>query len=259
MIDTTAETAFPSLPPKVAAAIAAVMTEVPKLGKGETNSHGKYNFASIDDFLEAVRPLSAKHGLIILQDEESFEVVGDGKWLSMRFSFTLAHASGETWAARPTRSIMVNAAMGAQAFGAAQSYALKQFMRSLFQIATGEKGIDADEHAPGDLPKNKRVGDEIPRRTDPGLTSGLTITQLKAELRKVAAELADIDGLGSLEALLNARKPILDQCRNDLLTWWDRDGDTPGFKQRIETKRIEIEEREAMQDMDGAVRAAAAE
>jgi hypothetical protein len=139
-----------AMPPKVAAAIIGVMADVPKLGKGEKNQHGNYNFASIDDFLEAVRPLCAKHGLIIMQDEESFEMK-EG-WLIMTFRFTLAHSSGETWGHRPTRTIMVSAKMGSQAFGAAQSYALKQYMRSLFQIATGEKGNDADEHPPADLP-----------------------------------------------------------------------------------------------------------
>lgn len=139
-----------ALPPKVAAAICGVMAEVPMLGKGEKNQHGNYNFASIDDFLEAVRPLCAKHGLIIMQDEEAYEMK-DG-WLIMTFRFTLAHSSGETWGHRPTRTIMVSSKMGSQAFGAAQSYALKQFERSLFQIATGEKGNDADEHPPADLP-----------------------------------------------------------------------------------------------------------
>jgi hypothetical protein len=150
------------IPANVAKAICMVMADVPKLGKGEKNQHGNYNFASIDDFLEAVRPLCAKHGLIIMQDEEAFEMK-EG-WLVMTFRFTLAHSSGETWAHRPTRTIMVSAKMGSQAFGAAQSYALKQYMRSLFQIATGEKGNDADEHPPADLPDQpKKVKTEEPK------------------------------------------------------------------------------------------------
>lgn len=151
-----------AIPTKIAAAIAAVMGEVPKLSKGEKNSHGNYNFASIDDFLEAVRPLCAKHGLVIIQDEVHQEILRSEpkgerdksvSWLLIRFQFTLGHSSGETWAHRPTRTIMVNAAMGSQAFGAAQSYCLKQFQRSLFQIATGEtgEGADIDYHAKGDL------------------------------------------------------------------------------------------------------------
>jgi hypothetical protein len=162
MIDTaTGEitAGIPPMPPKVAAAVAAVMSAVPKLSKSATNTHGSYNFASIDDFLEAVRPLCAKEGLIIIQDEDGFEM-REG-WLVITFCFTLAHSSGETWAHRPRRTIMVSAKMGAQAFGAGQSYALKQFERSLFQIATGEKGADADEHPPAELPKGAVSADQL--------------------------------------------------------------------------------------------------
>ena len=146
----------PNMPPKVAGAVSAVMAAVPKLEKGTKNSHGNYNFASIDDFLEAIRPLCAKHGLIISQDEEHFEI--RDTWLFMRFAFTLAHSSGEVWAHRDRRSIMVSSKMGAQAFGAGQSYALKQYLRSLFQVATGEKGMDADEHPNAELPKSTAGG-----------------------------------------------------------------------------------------------------
>ena len=142
------------LPAKIAEAVCVVMAAVPKLAKGEKNQHAKYNFASIDDFLEAVRPLCAEAGLVIIQDEDAFEVRGE--WLWMTWIFTLAHKSGETWTHRPKRTIMVSSKMGAQAFGAAQSYALKQFMRALFQIATGEKGPDADEHPAGNLPERRK-------------------------------------------------------------------------------------------------------
>ncbi len=157
-----------AMPPKVAAAVNAVMAEVPKLEKTEKNTHGNYNFTSIDDFLEALRPLCAEHGLIIIQDEESFELKqsqnAQGKvatWLVMKFRFTLAHSSGETWACRPARTIMVNAAMGAQAFGAAQSYALKQFMRALFQIATGEADVDSDSQGDGRADSDRDRQEEI--------------------------------------------------------------------------------------------------
>ena len=156
-----------AMPPKVAAAVNAVMAEVPKLEKTEKNTHGNYNFTSIDDFLEALRPLCAEHGLIIIQDEESFELKqtpkSDGKmttWLIVKFRFTLVHTSGETWACRPARTIMVNAAMGAQAFGAAQSYALKMFMRSLFQVATGEADVDTDDNSQGRRPFDQDRADE---------------------------------------------------------------------------------------------------
>lgn len=178
-----------SMPAEVATAITAVMEEVPKLGKGEKNQHANYNFASIDDFLEAVRPLCSKHGLVIVQDEDSFEFKegqdknGKSKmWLVMRFAFTLAHKSGVTWGHRPMRTIMVDASMGSQAFGAAQSYALKQFERSLFQIATGEKGQDADEHPNEDLPSSrrasaKRAPPETSSPSDEWLRNAITVVQ----------------------------------------------------------------------------------
>ena len=140
-----------AMPPAVARAVNAVMAEVPKLERSGWNDHGKYKFATIDDFLEGVRPLLAKHGLIISQDEESFELrqtqnkKGDPvTWLVVTFRYTLVHSSGETWGCRPSRTIMVNASAGPQSFGAAQSYSLKQYMRSLFQVATGEPDLDTD-------------------------------------------------------------------------------------------------------------------
>ncbi|MEE8607174.1 MAG: ERF family protein [Nitrospiraceae bacterium] len=162
-----------SMPPKVAAAVIAVMEKVPKLEKSERNTHGNYNFASIDGFLEALRPLCAKHGLIIIQDEESFELKQSQNkkgetitWLIVKFRFTLAHSSGETWVHRPARTIMVNAAMGAQAFGAAQSYALKQFMRALFQVATGEADVDSDPRPEFDRDRQEdRMAERVVKHT----------------------------------------------------------------------------------------------
>ena len=152
-------------PLKVAAAITQVMSSVKKLEKDSQNKFGKYAFAGIDAFLEATRPLCADAGLIIMQDEVSAEVVESqvtddyGKtrfkaWLTLKFQFILAHASGEIWDSRLTRSVTVDASLGAQAYGAAQSYALKQFLRSLFQMATGDN-VDADAHEQSALPSLK--------------------------------------------------------------------------------------------------------
>lgn len=220
-----------AFPPKVADAICKVMADVPKLGKGQENKHGNYNFAGIDDFLEAVRPLCAKHGLIIAQDEESVENVNG--WLMVRFSFTLAHASGETWAHRQTRTSMVNAKMGSQAFGAAQSYALKQYMRALFQIATGEKGNDADEHAPADLPDVKpSIGVRDPRWVD---GPAKTRKELGEQAHKATSDLDACEDADMLAGWKKEYEPLLKQLENNSPSWWDNDErDPPGMKQRIE-------------------------
>lgn len=198
------------IPPAVAKAICDVMADVPRLNKGETNTHGKYNFASIDDFLEAVRPLCAKHGLIIMQDEESYE--SDGGWLTMRFAFTLAHSSGETWHQRIHRSIMVNAKMGAQAFGAGQSYALKQFMRSAFQIATGEAGNDVDAHAASKLPN-----------TGQAWRGPLPKMKLKGEMKSLSERMAShgLATTGDLQAIVDEYSAVIEQAKFDLPDWYE--------------------------------------
>ncbi len=199
-----------AMPPKVAAAINDVMKAVKRLEKGEFNQHGRFKFTGIDDFLDASRPLCAEAGLVIVQDEEDFEVVsvrgkdGDAAWLKLRFTFTLAHISGETWNKPIRRSIMVMASMGAQAFGAAQSYVEKQFLRSLFQMSTGDNE-DADNHAQGSLPPVKRY--EAPPKADNGV-------------RRLSSALAKDRGLDK-----ELRDAVAGCTTLDELAEWDRDFD----------------------------------
>jgi hypothetical protein len=196
-----------TFPPRVAGAIAQVMAGVTTLGKGNENKHGNYKFAGIDDFLEVTRPLCAAAGLIIFQDEDTCEIIGGDKpWLKITYTFRLTHASGETWDGTIRRTIMVDARMGAQAFGAAQSYVLKQFMRSLFQMATGD-GEDADSHAQSELPKERPE----PKRAEPKPpTLSERADRFEATLKAVKTE-ADLDkafALGSgLCADLDAKDP----------------------------------------------------
>ena len=186
---------FPPMPPKISEAVLEVMGGVKRLEKDEKNIHGNYKFAGIDSFLDLVRPLCVKAKLVITTDEESIDFRDshgkDGKtrnWLVARFRFTLSHSSGETWQHRPTRTIMVDASMGSQSFGAAQSYALKQFQRSLFQIATGENE-DADTHPPADLPRGKTLD-----KSPPSVVSAPTAAQAAAAKKWVTEAIDHIDG-----------------------------------------------------------------
>lgn len=148
------------MPVEIAKAIVKVMGGVKKLGKTERNQFDKYDFVSIDKFLEQVNPLCAAAGLIILQDEVRREVLpgkNNTPWLHFDFEFWLAHESGAFWDKPLRRGVMVPA-NGAQAFGSAQSYALKQFQRSLFQIPTGDKD-DAEDYGKADeLPAGAKGG-----------------------------------------------------------------------------------------------------
>ena len=170
----------------LADAIAACMAEITPLAKGETNAHGGYNFASIDDFLNLTRPICAKHRLVIMQDEESCEISGGQAFF--HYTFTLHH--NDEVAGPFRRSIAVNSKMGSQAFGAAQSYALKQFLRSLFQISTGEKD-DIDFHKPEQLEEHK------PRKREPAWDTPITG---KSALHKALTRLQrELEGCGDSE------------------------------------------------------------
>ena len=139
-----------SFPPAIAKAVVQVMRSIGTLGKDQENKFDHYDYASIDDFIAHVRGHCAEAGLAIIPDEardaETQEVSKkDGKpmviW-SARFAFRLIHESGESFG--PIFKTVAVQFNGAQAAGSAQSYALKQLMRGLFLIKTGDKD-DPDE------------------------------------------------------------------------------------------------------------------
>ena len=124
---------------QVIEAIISTSAAIGKLAKKDLNKFDKYNFVSIDNFLEATGPAMAENGLVLNQEEVECERIerGGKPWLRFVYMFTLYHVSGESMP--PSRRTVHVAFTGAQSTGSAQSYALKQYMRSLFQITTGDK------------------------------------------------------------------------------------------------------------------------
>jgi hypothetical protein len=144
------------MPKEIAVAVLDVMRAVGKLAKDSKNNQGNYSYASVDAFLEAVNPACAEAGLIVCPIElsadlttfETSDHTGKTKvrrQLAFAYNFMLIHESGATWCnERDVRHVAVEA-IGAQAYGSAQSYALKQYMRALFQIPTGDEDADAQD------------------------------------------------------------------------------------------------------------------
>jgi hypothetical protein len=136
----------------IVTALCTAMGQVQKVAKEGRNRHDGYNFASIDDFLALVNPICAANGLFVHMQEghrEDFERQGrsgTSAWMRQSFDLTLMHSSGQSLPP-VTRTVEV-LRNGAQAYGSAQSYALKQFWRSALLIPTGDKD-DAD-YAPTD-------------------------------------------------------------------------------------------------------------
>lgn len=161
--ETTVAAAHPpvaKLPPEVATAIVTVARGVKAVAKNGTNEHGKYMFASVDDFYDAVGPLMAEAGLFTWADmtrAETFDSApvtdkyGNVKitsWLNIEFDISLVHASGAM--STPVKREVTVVASGPQSYASAESFITKYFIRNLFKIPTGD--YDADNDAKSELP-----------------------------------------------------------------------------------------------------------
>jgi hypothetical protein len=142
------------MPPAVAKGVIGVMKKVRQIGYDDRNDHQKYAFVSVDKFFDVIRPLMAAEGIFDMIDEAEIEVFdrpgrdGTASWMRARYNIWVCHESGEMYG--PVSRQIVVAANGPQAFGAAQSYIMKYFLRALFKVPTGDKDADSDEKV--DLP-----------------------------------------------------------------------------------------------------------
>ncbi len=133
---------------KINAAINAAMGQVQKLAKGDRNQHGNYSFASVDAFLDMCRPICADHGLHPQVDSigtETFSAGNSKLWAKFSYKIGMGHVSGEK--TDPVGMDVMLPLTGAQTSGSAQSYAVKQYLRALLLISTGERD-DPDFHQP---------------------------------------------------------------------------------------------------------------
>ena len=154
------------------------MGNVTKLAKDQRNAHGNYNFASIDDFLELCRPMMAAEGLYVNisgTGAETFMAGSNKLWCKFSYIIQTCHKSGES-TEEAGMDVMLPLT-GAQTSGSAQSYALKQYLRGLLMISTGEAD-DPDFHKPA--PKDGVEASPPPVAQAP--SSDQTPQQLEAEI-----------------------------------------------------------------------------
>ncbi len=86
----------------------------------------------------------------------------------------MCHESGEE--TKPVQTVVSLPITGAQTSGSAQSYALKQYLRGLFLIKTGEKD-DPDFNAPIDL--------EIPAQPVAAPSKDYDLDALETKIQKI--------------------------------------------------------------------------
>lgn len=117
--------------------------------KGTKNVHGGYMFASTDDIYASLARKMGEVGLVILSCEDECVLNRvenkEGKivqWVKLTFSFVLATEKA-TWSDPRARRTLYIQVTGPQTFQAAQSYAEKAYLRSLFKLPTGDMDLDS--------------------------------------------------------------------------------------------------------------------
>lgn len=103
-----------------------------KAPKNQFNSFGKYNYRSLEDILEAVKPLLYKHGLVLNISDEVKELAGE-----LFINATATITNGESvYSVSAQAGIDVNkkGMDKSQAYGSASSYARKYALNGLFLI-----------------------------------------------------------------------------------------------------------------------------
>lgn len=206
---------------KILAAISAAMGKVKTIGKDNKNNYDKYDFASIDNFLTLVNPICAAQGLLFHMQEGVISEFtkkgrnGESSWLRVTFEITAYHVSGQSLPA-VFRSVEVQRT-GAQAYGSAQSYALKQYLRSLLLIPTGDKDdADYERSEGGYVPQQEGP------RTAPKKNGRSKNTETRAIFSSLQSDIyaadGDIDAL-TIWAESQATKDAINQLPSD----WQND------------------------------------
>lgn len=185
-------------------AICQVQSGLGAVKKSQKNAHGGYMFASTDDIYAEVCRRMAEAGLVVLPLEEEAEIVRvekDGKtsqWAHMVFSFVLA-TSEATWTDKRSRRTLYIQVTGPQSFQAAQSYAEKAYLRSLFKIPTGD--MDLDSLAQSDTEEGQSaLNGKAKRKSSYGAKKDGATTELFNEIRREIAASINADHLKHLRA-----------------------------------------------------------
>lgn len=190
------------MPENMAKSIINVIATLGTLSKEQTNNFDRYEYASIDDFIKFVRKDASASGLFFIPQEAREPELKQlqtkkGDPLMMwhaRFAFTICHESGETYG--PVYKTVMVQANGAQAAGSAQSYALKQLMRALFLIPTG----DADD------PDKLQTAEYTSPQAAPN--------RLQTESQRIKKALEMADSEKKVRAAWNGNGVVLEEIRN---------------------------------------------
>ena len=136
--------------------LAAIQTAL-KVPKDQYNDYGKYNYRSGENVLEAVKPLAAAQGTLVLLTD-ALEQIGDRYYIRATASLvdieTGEQVSVNAWAREQEDKKGYDAS---QITGASSSYARKYALSALFAIGDSSNDQDAT-NTHGQAPNKPSVG-----------------------------------------------------------------------------------------------------
>ena len=120
-----------------------------KAPKGQYNSFGKYKYRSAEDILEAVKPINAKHGLLLFITDKPIVVGDQNEWHYIEAKVTLVNVDNAhefvTVTAQAREPLNKKGMDESQITGTASSYARKYALNGLYLI-DDTKDADTDEY-----------------------------------------------------------------------------------------------------------------
>lgn len=130
-----------------------------KAPKGQYNNFGKYKYRSAEDILEAVKPINAKHGVLLTITDEPV-LIGD--WHYIKATATVTDGSDSLVVTAYARESETKKGQDlSQITGTASSYARKYALNGLYLI-DDTKDADTDEYTKQAQPKRS-----APQKTSP--------------------------------------------------------------------------------------------
>lgn len=128
--------------------------------KNQYNSFGKYNYRSCEDIVEAVKPLCAENGLVLLISDKIIQV-GDRTYVESTASVTNFEDGEKIQVTAQAREAETQKGMNvAQITGSSSSYARKYALNGLF-------GIDDTKDPDTKSPDNNKPDNKKPTQNKP--------------------------------------------------------------------------------------------
>jgi hypothetical protein len=198
------------MPKSIVRAICTICATVDAVKKTGRNSHGGYMYSSTDDMYAATARKMGEVELTVLSLEDEHEIVRierDGKtsqWLRVVYRFVLATPE-DTWTDPNLKRSLFIQVTGPQTHQAAQSFAEKSFLRSLFKLPSGDMDLDS-------LPQADNEDDQIKLSAPAGKRKSSAAAKRDGDGEKFVEALAKIKAMDEATAII--------QYRTKEWEWW---------------------------------------